>query len=68
MITKQKWVEIMSASGFSPEQMHRWHRAFEKSAPQEHQEFLEFLHIPPSEIHSIRQWSRQEKDGEPAHR
>jgi DNA-binding transcriptional MerR regulator len=68
VITKQKWVEIMSASGFSPEQMHRWHRAFEKSAPQEHQEFLEFLHIPPSEIHSIRQWSRQEKDGEPAHR
>jgi DNA-binding transcriptional MerR regulator len=64
VITKQKWVEIMSASGFSPEQMHRWHREFEKSAPAEHQEFLEFLHIPASEINSIRQWSRNEKEGE----
>jgi DNA-binding transcriptional MerR regulator len=58
MITKKKWVEIMQACGFSTDQMHRWHAEFERSAPQEHQEFLEFLHIPAAEIASIRQQSR----------
>ncbi len=58
MITKQKWVSIMQACGFSKEQMHRWHAEFERSAPEEHQEFLEFLHIPPEEIKAIRKQSR----------
>ena len=58
MITKEKWVEIMKACGFSADQMHRWHAEFERSAPQEHQEFLEFLHIPAAEIKTIRQQSR----------
>ena len=57
MVTKDKWVEIMRAAGFSEEQMHRWHREFEKAAPGEHQEFLEFLHIPAEEVKRIRQWS-----------
>ena len=58
MVTKEKWVEIMSAAGFSHDDMQRWHAEFEKSAPQEHQEFLEFLHIPPDEVRSIRERSR----------
>ena len=58
MITKDKWVSIMKACGFSEDQMHRWHAEFERSAPEEHQEFLEFLHIPAAEIKSIRQKSR----------
>jgi len=58
MITKEKWVAIMKACGFSTEQMHRWHAEFERSAPEEHQEFLEFLHIPAAEIKTIRQQSR----------
>jgi len=57
MITKEKWTSIMSSAGFTNEDMHRWHREFEKSAPQEHQEFLEFLHIPAKEIETIREWS-----------
>lgn len=57
MITKEKWTSIMSSAGFTNEDMHRWHREFERSAPQEHQEFLEFLHIPADEIQSIRAWS-----------
>ena len=57
MVTKTKWVEIMRAAGFSEEQMHRWHREFEKAAPAEHQEFLEFLHIPEAEVKRIREWS-----------
>ncbi len=58
MITRQKWVSIMTSCGFSQEQMHRWHSEFERSAPDEHQEFLEFLHIPEPEIKTIREQSR----------
>jgi len=58
MITKEKWVSIMSSCGFTKEQMHRWHAEFERSAPEEHQEFLEFLHIPAAEIKTIREQSR----------
>src|ERR1035438_8669583 len=59
MVTKDKWVAIMKAAGFSEDDMRRWHAEFEKSAPGEHQEFLEFLHIPAEEIGHIRAWSRE---------
>lgn len=59
VVTKEKWVEVMRAAGFTDDDMHRWHVQFEASAPQEHQEFLEFLHIPPAEVQSIRDWSRK---------
>jgi DNA-binding transcriptional MerR regulator len=57
MITKEKWTSIMSGAGFSEEDMRRWHMEFEKTAPADHQEFLEFLHIPAAEIKTIRAWS-----------
>jgi DNA-binding transcriptional MerR regulator len=59
MITKEKWVSIMKASGMTEETMHRWHAEFEKAAPEEHQEFLEYLHIPAAEIRTIRDWSEK---------
>lgn len=59
MITKDKWVSIMRAAGLKDADMDRWHAEFEKSAPQEHQEFLEFLHIGADEIAKIREWSRK---------
>lgn len=58
-MTKEKWVSIMKAAGFSEDDMRRWHREFERAAPQDHNEFLEFLHIPAGEIKSIREWSRK---------
>ena len=58
MITKDKWVSVMRAAGFTEQNMSRWHAEFEKSAPQEHQEFLEFLHIPSEEITTIRKHSK----------
>jgi MerR family transcriptional regulator, thiopeptide resistance regulator len=61
MITKEKWVSIMQAAGFSAADRERWHTEFERSAPAEHQEFLEFLHIPPDEIKLIREHSRAGK-------
>ena len=60
MITKDKWVAIMRAAGFKEADMDRWHKEFEKAAPAEHQEFLEFLRIPAAEIAKIRDHSRQE--------
>ncbi|MBI4876835.1 MAG: MerR family transcriptional regulator [Acidobacteria bacterium] len=59
MITKDKLVSIMRAAGLTEEDMNRFHVEFEKSAPAEHQEFLEFLRIPAEEIATIRQESRK---------
>jgi DNA-binding transcriptional MerR regulator len=59
MITKDKWVAIMKGCGFSEAQMRAWHVEFERSAPDEHQEFLEFLHIPADEIRKIRAGSKK---------
>jgi DNA-binding transcriptional MerR regulator len=58
-MTKEKWVSIMKTAGFSDAEMQRWHRAFERSAPEEHEEFLKYLGIPQPQIRSIRQWSAQ---------
>jgi len=58
-MTKDKWVSIMKAAGLSEDDMRRWHREFEKAAPEDHNEFLQFLHIPAAEITSIRDWSRK---------
>jgi DNA-binding transcriptional MerR regulator len=58
VMTKDKWVSIMQASGFSEDDMHRWHAEFEKAAPEDHQEFLSYLKIPHEEIARIRDWSR----------
>lgn len=59
VVTKDKLVSIMRAAGLTETDMHRFHVEFEKSAPQEHQEFLEFLHIPADEVNSIREASRK---------
>jgi DNA-binding transcriptional MerR regulator len=58
-MTKDKWVAVMKDAGFSEDDMHRWHRQFEKAAPTDHQEFLQFLNIPSEEISRIREWSRK---------
>jgi DNA-binding transcriptional MerR regulator len=58
-MTKEKWVSIMKAAGLTEDDMNRWHREFERSAPDDHNEFLQFLHIPAAEINTIRDWSRK---------
>jgi DNA-binding transcriptional MerR regulator len=54
MITKDRWVEIMRAAGLSDDDMHNWHRQFERLEPDAHQEFLESLGIEADEIRKIR--------------
>lgn len=58
MMSKDKWVSIMRASGLDDDDMHRWHEEFEKAAPEDHKEFLQYLNIPEPEIAEIRNWSR----------
>lgn len=54
MVTKERWVEIMRASGFSDDDMIKWHQNFERMEPKEHQLFLESLGIDEQEIQKIR--------------
>jgi DNA-binding transcriptional MerR regulator len=54
MVTKERWVAIMKASGFDEAAMRTWHRKFEEMEPDEHQKFLESLGINAGEIEHIR--------------
>lgn len=58
VMNKRRWVKLLAASGFREEDMERWHVEFERTAPAEHQEFLEFLCIPEDEIRAIRESCR----------
>lgn len=60
---KARWTELLLLSGFTEEDMVRWHRAFEKNAPEEHQAFLEYLGIPREEILTIRTYSGKDEAG-----
>ena len=51
-MNKDKWVAIMKGAGLSDADMHRWHREFERTAPDDHEQFLKFLNIAPEEIRS----------------
>ena len=61
MISKDRWVAVMKAAGFSDDAMHNWHTQFEKMEPEGHQEFLESLGIEAQEVQRIRTWSREGK-------
>jgi DNA-binding transcriptional MerR regulator len=58
-MTKEKWVSILHAAEFTEDDMRRWHKQFEQQAPEEHQQFLEYLQIPTEEIGKIRAWSQE---------
>jgi len=57
-MNKEKWIAIMRAAGLANDDMRKWHREFERAASEDHQEFLEYLEIPKTEIARIRAWSR----------
>lgn len=57
VMNKETWVSLLVASGFSEEDMLRWHVEFERHSPEKHRRFLEFLCIPEDEIQAIRTWS-----------
>jgi MerR family transcriptional regulator, thiopeptide resistance regulator len=59
VMNRRTWTALLRASGFTDEDMGRWHRDFERLEPRRHQRFLEFLGLPPVEIRRIREWARR---------
>jgi MerR family transcriptional regulator, thiopeptide resistance regulator len=57
-MSRKQFVSLLTQGGFSKCDMERWHHAFERSAPQAHQQFLQFLCIPDDEIRAIRKASK----------
>ncbi|MDG3086432.1 MerR family transcriptional regulator [Vibrio hannami] len=55
ILTKERWTELMAASGLSEEDMINWHIQFEKTEPEAHQRFLESLGICEDEIVELRE-------------
>jgi DNA-binding transcriptional MerR regulator len=58
IVTKNRWVGMLKASGLDDSGMWQWHREFENSAPEAHQDFLESIGISDDEIVIIRNRSR----------
>ena len=57
VLTKEKWIAILEASGLDEEGMRNWHIEFEKTSPEAHQDFLESIGIEDDQISLIRDWS-----------
>jgi len=58
VMDKATWVALLAASGFTEQDMQRWHVEFERSAPDKHLRFLRFLGIDAKEAAAIRRRSR----------
>ncbi|MCG8017567.1 MAG: MerR family transcriptional regulator [Candidatus Thiodiazotropha sp. 'RUGA'] len=57
IVTKERWVEMLTAAGLDESGMWLWHREFEASSPEAHQDFLESIGINQAEIEMIRKKS-----------
>ena len=55
---KGTWTSLLAASGFTEEDMERWHAEFERSDPDKHERFLRFLGIEDEEVRAIREAAR----------
>ena len=53
-MTKEKWIALLKSIGLSDAEMKQWHVAFERQSPLAHQDFLESLGLPETEIRRIR--------------
>ena len=53
-LNKEQWVSMFRDIGLDDKTMAQWHQAFERRHPEGHQEFLEWLNIPSSDITNIR--------------
>jgi DNA-binding transcriptional MerR regulator len=58
---KGTWSNLLRDAGFTDADMVRWHRDFEREAPEKHQRFLSLLGIPEEEIDAIRRFSGRKK-------
>jgi DNA-binding transcriptional MerR regulator len=60
---KESWSNLLRDAGFTDADMVRWHRQFEREAPEKHRRFLSLLGIPEEEIDAIRRYSRKSNRG-----
>ena len=58
VLDKDAWVAILTASGFTEDDMADWHSVFERMAPARNQAFLEYLGLPEEHIRAIRSGSQ----------
>jgi DNA-binding transcriptional MerR regulator len=58
-MNRKTWSALLRAAGFDDDAMWRWHADFERTAPDDHQRFLEFLSVPATEVTRIRRRSRR---------
>lgn len=58
--SRKGWVALLEQAGFSEADMVRWHRDFERLAPDQHQAFLMAIGIPARDVAAIREYSRRE--------
>ena len=63
VVTKDMWVDFLRAAGLDEEGMLQWHKEFEATSPQGHQDFLESLDLSKQEIKKIREMSKKGKEG-----
>jgi hypothetical protein len=56
-VSVDQWVDMFRAIGLKDEDMHAWHREFERRHPDGHQGFLEWLGLAPDRIAEIRKSS-----------
>ena len=57
-LDRQGWTALLRAVGLDEAAMLGWHRAFERAAPEAHQDFLESIRVPPEDIRRIRRACR----------
>lgn len=63
VINKDTWVALLHSVGIDEITSRRWHMEFERLSPEEHQDFLESLGLPPEKIEEIRKWSASSDNG-----
>jgi MerR family transcriptional regulator, thiopeptide resistance regulator len=56
-LSKEAWTTLFQAIGLTDEDMRDWHRHFERTMPEAHNDFLESLGLDPTEVQRIRAWS-----------
>jgi len=63
IMTKERWVHILESSGYSENDMRKWHDGFERISSESHNRFLKYLGLAKNEIREIRSWVKKENPG-----
>jgi len=58
VMDKESWIKLLETAGLGRTAREKWHKEFEKLAPDAHRDFLESLGIPAKEVALIRRFSR----------